>query len=261
MLGDAISRSFLALWPNEVFHDGYADPELDFRSSKNLSQRLGFFNFRHDVLKTRPELSMPSPANQSLLLTEYLEYLATSERADRYLLDVKHTSWHHLEPYWRIFYDRPHMLSEAMRLRLPLVHLKRSNLFALYCSQKFAMETDVWHVLENRAGSDHGMTIDVAHCVSELQNFDAAQRMFDRWLADYPVHELVYEALLTPGGFAKNVEQAFIEIYGVTPVQPLSTVYRKVTPPLRDVVINKDEVLSALRGTDFRGMAEEAALA
>ena len=72
------------------------------------------------------------------------------------------------------------------------------------------------------------------------------------------MHELEYESLLEGHGFSKKVEEAFSEIYGMAPVQPLATRHRKVTPPLRDVVTNKDEVLSALRGTDYLDMAEQA---
>jgi hypothetical protein len=258
MLGDAVSRSFHAVWPQEIFHDQHADPQLDFKASPDIGKRLSFFNFRHDVLKGRPELSLPSMANQSLLFNEYLEYLASSEKAVRYLLDIKYTSWHHLDSYWRVFYQRPHLLAEATKLRLPLVHLKRSNLFALYCSQKLAAQTGVWQALEDQARSERQLTVDASRCARELDDIRTTQRLFDRWLAGYPVRELEYETLLAAEGFSENVEQTFTGIYGIAPLQPLSTVHRKVTPPLSEVVRNKDEVLSALRGTDFQGMAEQA---
>ena len=82
--------------------------------------------------------------------------------------------------------------------------------------------------------------------------------MFNRWLAGYPVYELEYESLLDGNGFSKKVEQTFAEIYGMAPVEPLSTVHLKVTPPLRDIVTNRDEVLTLLKGTDYEAMAEEA---
>lgn len=258
MLGDAVSRSFGAVWPQEIFHDQHADPHIDFRASADIGKRLNFFNFRHDTLKGRPELSLPSMANQSLILSEYLEYLSSSEKSDRYLLDIKYTSWHHLDAYWRALSDPPYLLLEAMKLRLPLVHLKRSNLFALYCSQKLAMQTGVWSVFKDRTGSDHQLTIDVSRCVRELDDMRTTQRLFERWLAGYPARELEYESLMADGGFSTNVEQTFAGIYGIAPVKPLATAHRKVTPPLRDVVVNKDEVLSTLAGTDFQKMAEEA---
>jgi len=256
LLGDAVSRSFRVVWPGEIFHDEFANARLDFRSSEKISERFSFFNFRHEVFKTRPELSMPSPANQSLLLREYLEYLKSCEPAGRYLLDVKYASWHHLEPYWRTLQSRPHLLKEAMRLHLPLVHLKRSNLFALYCSQQLATETGVWHVYQERPASDVRLTLDIPRCLRELDLIRSSQRMFDHWLAGY-AHELEYETLISADGFSTQVEQTFTQVYGIAPAEPLSTVHWKVTPPLRHIVVNKDDVLSALRGTDFQKMAEE----
>ncbi len=258
MLGDAVSRSFQTVWPQEIFHDQHADPQIDFKASADIGKRLSFFNFRHDLLRRSPELSLPSTANQSLIFNEYLEYLASFQNADRYLLDIKYTSWHHLDSYWHAFYQRPHLLAEVTQLRLPLVHLKRSNLFSLYCSQKLAAQTSVWQAFEDRTGPDRRLTVDISRCLRELDDMRTTRRLFERWLSGYPVHELEYETLLAAEGFSKDVEQTFAGIYGIAPGQPLSTLHRKVTPPLGEVVVNKDEVLSALRGTDFQGMAEQA---
>jgi hypothetical protein len=195
-------------------------------------------------------------AHQSLIFDEYLSYLTRSENAERYLLDVKYTSWHHLDSYWRVFHQCPDLLTEVKKRRLPLVHLKRSNLLALYCSQKLAEQTGVWRSFEDNASADRRLTIDVSRCIRELDDMRSMQRLFDRWLFGYPVRVLEYETLLDADGFSKKVEDTFAAIYGIAPLQPLSTLHRKVTPPLREVVVNKDEVLSALAGTDFQAMAE-----
>jgi LPS sulfotransferase NodH len=258
MLGDAVSRSFNAAWPQEIFHGAYTDPSGDFRTSKDIKQRCNFFNLRQELFKQRPELSYPSKANQTLIFDLYLEYLVTSEKSERHFLDIKYTSWHHLNDYWWAFNQRPHLLRDVIRRELPIVHLKRENLFALYCSQMLADRTRVWWTMEDHAESDQRLVLDGSHCLRFLEDMRAIERLFDRWLFGYPVHELRYEKLLASGGFSKEVEQTFVEVYGMAPSSPLSTVYRKVTPPLRSVVENKDEVLSALKGTEFQSMAEEA---
>jgi LPS sulfotransferase NodH len=258
MLGDAVSRSFNAAWPQEIFHGAYTDPGGDFRGSTEIKHRCNFFNLRQELFKQRPELSYPSKANQTLIFDLYLEYLVTSEKLERYFLDIKYTSWHHLNDYWWAFNQRPHLLRDVIRREFPIVHLKRENLFALYCSQMLADRTRVWWTMENHANSDERLAIDGPHCLRFLEDMRAIERLFDRWLYGYPVHELRYEKLLAPGGFSTEVEQTFVEVYGMAPSSPLSTVYRKVTPPLRDLVENADEVLTALRGTEFQSMAEEA---
>ena len=257
MLGDAVSRSFQTVWPQEIFHDQHADPKFDFKTSPDIGKRLNFFNFRHDVLKGRPPLSLPSMANQSLIFDEYLEYLVHSENTPRYLLDIKYTSWHHLDSYWRVFCQRPHLLAEVMKRQIPIVHLKRSNLFALYCSQKLAAQTGVWQALDDQTRLGRRLTVDVSRCLRELEDIRTTQHLFERWLFGYPVRELEYETLLAAGGFSENVEEVFKGIYGIPPFEPLSTLHRKVTPPLSEVVWNKDEVLQALQGTDFYRMAQQ----
>jgi hypothetical protein len=101
------------------------------------------------------------------------------------------------------------------------------------------------------------LTIDVPRCLRELDEIRTARRMFEHWLAGR-ARELEYEALFGPNGFSTHVGQLFAEVYGIAPIQPLFTIYWKVTPPLREIVTNRDEVLSALGGTDFEAMAEEA---
>ncbi len=94
--------------------------------------------------------------------------------------------------------------------------------------------------------------------MQDLDDLRDAQRLFDRWLGGYPAHVLEYESLLDGTGFSKQVEEVFADIFEMPPAEPLSTRHRKVTPPLRDVVANQDEVLEALKGSPYRTMAEEA---
>jgi hypothetical protein len=258
MLGDAVARSFRVTKVGETFHPAFTCPLNDFRLSPQVERRLNFHNLRLGLLRQHPELSFPSQANQSLILRAFLRHLEVSEEAERYLVDVKYASWHHLDAYWRLPHHPPFLLAELMRLCVPLVHLKRTNIFALYCSQKLAQKTDVWHVLEESKEPAGDLTIDLDTCLRELDDLDNAQGMFDRWLGDYHVHSLEYESLLDGDGFSKKVEATFADIFGMASLEPLSTRYRKVTPPLRDVVVNKDEVLNVLRGTAYQAMAEQA---
>jgi LPS sulfotransferase NodH len=260
MLEDAVSRSFKAVWPPEVFHHQHFDPAVDFRRSPNMGERVSFFNFRHALFAEEPGFSFPSVENQSEILARDLEYLASLPDSDRYLLDVKYASTHHLNPTWHHFHQPPLLLTELQRLQIPLVHLKRRNLFALLCSQKLAAETGIWHVYDERPGGPPRLWHDPAVLVQILDDLRDAQRMFDRWLGEAPVHVFEYESLLDGDGFSKQVEEVFGSIFKMAPVEPLLTRNRKVTPPLRDVIANKNkkEILAALKGTAYQTMAEEA---
>ncbi len=257
MLGDAVSRAFKAAWPQEIFHSEHAGPEMDFRASPDIKIRCNFFNFRHELLKGRPALSFPSIENQSEIFKLYVKYISESEEPDRFLLDVKYSSWHHLNYYWWRPGQVPNLLTSVMKLRFPLVHLKRRNLFALYCSQKRAEQTGLWSTLEETAEIGEKLVINASECAASLRSLRETELMFDRWVSGNS-HDLYYEDIMTNGTFSDEVTTTFIDVYGAEPTAPLTTVYRKVTPPLRDVVANPDEVLSALCGTEFHHMAEQA---
>jgi LPS sulfotransferase NodH len=256
MLGDAVSRCFQAAWPQEIFHSEHAGPEIDFRTHPDIKPRCNFFNFRHEFLSQNHRLLFPSAENQSAILEAYLDYLVSSEKTKNFLLDIKYSSWHHLNHYWWRPGQIPHLLSHVIKQRFPLVHLKRRNLFALYCSQKLAEATGVWSTLTDDVASDRRLVVDAPNCADALETIRATERMFDKWLSGHPHYQLYYEDLLTADGFSDEVVRTFSEVYGIEPIATLTTEYRKVTPPLRDVVVNRDDVLSALRGTDFEAMAE-----
>jgi len=257
MLRDAVCRSFRITNVGEAFVD-FGDPQCDFRQASHILRRANFFNVRLDILRKHPELAIPSPANQSLILEAFLRHLEISEGAERYFVDVKYASWHHLDTYFRLPHQPPFLLTELKRRGFPLVHLKRRNIFAQYCSLKLAIQTRVWQVLADRPGDTLRLSLDPARLVEDLDDLRDAQRIFDRWLAEYPIHLLEYESLLDGTGFSKQVEGTFTNVFGMAPVEPLFTQHRKATPPLRDVVINKDEAFSALKGTVYQSMAEEA---
>jgi hypothetical protein len=242
----------------ETFHHEYTDPASEFRISAQIKERLGFFNLRLDLLRKHPELTLPSEANQALILQAFFRHLELSEGAERYLIDVKYASAHHLDTYWRLPHEPPFLIAELKKRGHPLVHLKRKNLFALLCSQKLAERTGLWHVFADRPVEALHLLIDTASLVRDLDDIAHAQRMFDRWLGDGLVRVLEYESLLDKDGFSRQVQETFADIFGMAPIEPLSTSYRKVTPPLRRVVVNKVEVLTVLKGTPYQTMAEEA---
>jgi hypothetical protein len=257
LLGDAVSRSFEAAWPQEIFDEAYTRPEGDYRADPDLRVRANFFNYRNERLREDSRLSYPSKSNQSNLFNAYVQNLYRSEGAERFLIDIKYTSVHHLDSYWRLPYGRPNLIGFVHDLGLPVAHLTRRNLFALYCSQRYAEITGIWATLEGDRAPEP-MAIEPRHCRRFMTEMYTLAERFRDWLADYPVHELEYESLMSGPEFSDRVRETFTRIYGISARSPLATRYHKVTPPLRAIVSNAQEVLESLRGTPFLAMAEES---
>lgn len=258
MLGDAVARSFELTWPQEIFNDAFADPDVDYLSATDLRVRANFFNFRHQLLRERPELSYPSETNQLLLWQKYIENLGDIPSGIHYLLDVKYSSWHHLDEYWKTGYSEPGLLRFIAKLDLPVVHLRRANVFAQYCSQIYAETTGIWAKTDKKRGRRRKIRIDTGRCLKHMSDVAARAERVRGWLRKGRYWELEYEKLLVDSQFSSDVVDTFSEVFGNRPAVPLKTRYKKVTPPLQQVIANGDEVLERLEGTPFLAMAEEA---
>jgi len=256
-LGEAVARAFDVAWPGEIFHNKYADPFTDYRCSKLLSERANFFNFRHELFRVRPELSIPSGENQSTVFTLYLDNLRSVSRSDDYLIDIKYTSWHHLNTFWWTGTRKPFLIDLVMRLGISVIHLRRRNHFSMYCSQKLAEQTGVWWTSELRELAGECFVVNLEDCKRYMEEVRVAERSFDNWLSKHSCFQLTYEEIFSQEGLSQTVEKTFSEIFSRPPSAPLSTTSKKVTPPLRSVVKNADEVISCFKGTPYQSMAEE----
>jgi hypothetical protein len=88
-------------WPAEIFHEEFARPGRDYRTSTYPQERGNFFTFREEIVRSRPELLYPHLSARRRLFELYLDNLRALFPKDRFLLDIKFTSWHHLDGFWR----------------------------------------------------------------------------------------------------------------------------------------------------------------
>ena len=254
-LGQAAAEAYAATWGGEVFHHGTTAPHLDLAVITDPVSRRNFFNYRHELLRRRPEMSYPSRDNQAAIFGGYLEYLGSLGDA-RLLIDVKYAAVHHLNEYWTDPSGTPLLLTLMQEFELPIVHLVRRNLFALYCSLRLAEETGVWFTDGPRAPAGLSLQIRPDKCLGFLDALAQLQSQYGSKLDHCNVRRLAYEDLFAEDRFSAEVQRVFSDIYEMAPDNPMTTASRKVTPPLHNIVTNPDEVLSALRGTPYEAMAE-----
>jgi len=261
-LEDAVARAFGAAWPHEIFHERFAVTPENFHPGEHRMIAANFFAFRTRLYSQNPALSLPSLENSKYIYNSYIEYMMKSFKEELFILDIKYNSWSYLDWYWRDPTGRPGLaaLMQADR-RVRVVHLKRRNLFAQYCSQRLAERSGLWwrtNLQDQPAPRAETLEIDVTDCVRWLEDMAAQQQLFDKWFAGFGGFQLEYETLMQGDGFAPHVEKMFREIFGRAPVGPLVTEYRKVAPPLGEIVTNGDRVLAALAGTRFEPMLRDA---
>ena len=257
-LGDSVRRAYEAAWPGEIFYEVRLEPGIDPRNVEDRHARGNFFTLRARALHQRPELTYPDIDARRALFDLYLDSLRTGFPERRFLLDVKYTSWHHLDGYWRGPKDPPGLIELVREKNIPVVHLVRQNVFALYCSQRLAETSGKWERQAGTPANTGTLTIHPEECHQWMIDMVNTQKMFTKWLAGCTVHALTYENLLDRGSFAHEVAETFTAIFGSQPIRPWTTSFAKVLPPLNRVIENGQTVADYFQGTEFESFVKSS---
>jgi LPS sulfotransferase NodH len=249
-LAEAVATAYQVASPPEIFFN--IDPEVGLEAlHQDPEDRGNFFLFRSRAAASRPELLFPTPAMRQTLWRLYLDHLADAYSNDGVLMDIKYNSWHHLDGYWRFPTEPPGLVQIVRESRIPVVHLVRRNLFALYCSLRRAELSNIWQKKNGDPSHPQTLAVDLGDCLRWMTDMRNMQEQFAGWFHGHPVHTLTFETLFDQGRFAPHVYDVFTEVFGHSPVRELSTGYTKVLPPLNRVVENADAVLDFFANTDF----------
>lgn len=255
-LADAVCAAYEATNSREIFNDAFVEPGFDFRNAEDFQDRANFFMFRADAILRRPELVYQDIGARRALFDQYLDYLREISPTDRCLIDIKYSSWHHLDGYWRFQNDPPGLIELVREKNIPIVHLVRENLFALYCSLQLARLSNIWHSQVEGPSPTKTLKVDIEACRHWMTEMAGTQSLFAEWFHGHPVHTLTYEGLLDHGHFAKDVSDVFTNIFGTPPLRELTTTFRKVLPPLYRIVENAREVIDCFVGTPFESFVK-----
>jgi hypothetical protein len=259
-LEGVVQAAYEATGPGEIFLDWAAQPGRDYRGAPERQVRGNFFNFRAEAFASRPELSYPDVDSRRTLFDLYLENLRSVFRTDRCLLAVDYFSWHHLDGCWRQPHDPPGLLELAREKGIPIVHLVRENIFALYCSLQVALPSGAGARESGEAGEMGTLTVSLEDCRRWLMEISTAQQHFTNWLTGHAVYNLTYESLVEDGRFRQSVSGTFTEIFGRPPIHELALSATDIHPRLSPVIANAEEVLDFFAGTEFEALVRASLL-
>ncbi len=256
VLGKAASAAWETDLHGEIFLDR---PEGDIPTGHFYEGN--FFQFRRGLLERDSSLSVPTHENQRSIFEAYCAYLRSISEHGASLLDIKYYSWHHLNSCFVLPHEPPTLVGFVREANWSVVHLVRENLFALYCSTRLGEKTKTWH--RDKGGSRKGgwpsLTIDVKACRLEMDRLRAATSLFNEWFEGYDkFHHLTYERLFDGEAFSSEVEMTFERMFDESPVKPFIPPLQKVTPRLRNLVEDGEEVVREFEGTPYHSMVSEA---
>lgn len=229
----------------EVFHHARAD-------------ECAYFEYRMKLLKNQAALSLPTGHHQKRLFNRYLKFLASKAGSrSLFLVDVKYNSWHHFNTVWHLPTSPPNLLKLIRLKGLPVLHIKRNNVFNRFLSGRLALETKTYHYANDVDVNEQSLTINTEECKLEMMKSLELQKLYSGYLSDYKnAREICYEEMFDKGVFSSKTNEVLSWLIGEE-VELKPPVLKKISKDYKKIVKNFEEVLDYFSNSEFEGMIKE----
>jgi hypothetical protein len=192
--------------------------------------------------------------------------------ADRVILDVKYNNFGALDPSFFFRSEAPMFLSYWMERRLPIVRLKRKDLFRVYVSDQIKAAKNVNHaflrgngdglaisdnqgllIAESDVDSAASVVVDASAGLNYMRLVRREEALFDEFLLGYErLVDLEYEDNV----LQEEPRQLLNEALGLSIREGAETWMRRVPLDYPNLIANRDEILNFFRDTEFRAGVE-----
>ncbi len=223
-----------------------------------------FFFFLKEDPAARELYAFPTKENVSLLFEKWLTAFYGKSTKDYIFVDVKQNSLHHFNTIWHYPSQPPHILNLLRNRDIPIIRIKRKNLFDQAISTIVAARTGKWHIQPGESLPLNGMSFRLPKRKMEetLNGLLNDNEMIDRALSGYPrMVEFYYEEMFVENGYLRRETIRGISallkderILDIDPKLPLAKSMNRVS----DVVENGEELIDHFKGTSFSWMVMEA---
>lgn len=205
-----------------------------------------FHRFRYDyILKDSSYSLEPSRASHVAFINAYFDHLKKLKEPHDIAVDVKYGHVQNFEWWWCPVLERPFLLSLAQESDIGIVHLYRENVVEATVSSLIADKRKVWHSWE--AGADAPLQrfeLPVHNVVHRAKLLERQTALYTDWTAKNRKLAVTYEEVSTglDNGEAGGRLSAFL---GSKLRRAFAPKHQKLTPPLREVVQNYDDLRKA----------------
>lgn len=209
-----------------------------------------FHRFRYDYVLSDSTYSLePSRKGHSDFIDAFFAHLLRLKAPHDIAIDIKYGHVQNFEWWWCPPLERPFLLSFCEQNDVGIVHLYRENVVEATVSSAIADQRKIWHSWE--AGADAGIAkkfkLNVAGIVHRAKLLEQQTQLYKGWTAKSRRIEVTYDEISAGLGQDGPVETRLSEFLGSKPKRPFQPRHRKLTPPLREVVENFDELVAACR--------------
>jgi LPS sulfotransferase NodH len=222
---------------DEVCNFNAIDPDISPSS---------YFRFRRDAQLADPDVMLrPSIEANTRLIDAYLRHLQGLMKGKKKIfLDVKYGHVHNFEVGWWPSERRPFLLQYLEKAKIKVVHLTRRDSLAAIVSSHLADKTKVWH--RKDGDEDKAMKksrVAAMRAVHEALALEREKENFFAWLGTNASIDVEYEQLTASDAMRDAVMTQLCKFLAVTVPEKFESAHRKVTPPLREVLENYDDLV------------------
>lgn len=237
----------------EVFHHQQPEVGKPGQPDLRLHPEADFFKLSVEMLRSAPELALPSVENKMHLFDAFISHLSSLTRSRWILIDVKYNSWHHFENYYHVPGHSPFLLHLLKHRNAAFIHVTRANTFARYCSEQLALSRNKWHVERGAKDDDAAIIIDPVAALRDMQETQRQMETFSRFLTDCRRRiDLRYEEIFAGDHLASATDAKISRLLDGDWTAGVTVPLQKATPPLSSVIKNLDEVRSYFEFTTHR---------
>jgi LPS sulfotransferase NodH len=241
-----------------------ADEVCNCRAVDPYKSPLSFFRFRQECQVRNLDFAYRADHEMSTkLLDAYFSHVVRTVGGENVLVDIKYGHVHNFEIFWWSSEQRPFLAAYLEKRDIRVVHLVRRDSVAAIVSAYIAEKTRVWH----RRASDESAApiacrVPAQKIVRDALALEREKDNFFGWLARNRCYHIEYEEFGRENDGKKAVLRGLSAFLGLDDSIGLTSAYRKVTPHLRDIVANYDELMNVVelfgQGSLFRSRSLNA---
>jgi hypothetical protein len=241
--GSHLIGEFIATVADFRMYDEVCNPD----AVKPTKHTESFFRFRHDALLKDPSMLLaPSSQKHREFVKAYFSYLLSLSRTPKIAVDIKYGHVHNFELFWWPILERPALFNICEQENIRIVHLYRENVVEATVSALVASKRKVWHSWQ--AGSETAMSrfkLPVHEVVKKARLLEQQTAWFRDWTGKNAKLAITYEQIASELGKGGALDKTITGFLGASLKTPFKPRVQKLTPPLREVVENFEELARA----------------
>lgn len=223
---------------DEVCNEQAIDPVADPRSFFGFRYKLGQENADY-LLRRNVDLI-------SDLLEKYFSFLLGQADGKGVVVDIKYGHIHNFELAWWPIFRKPYLFDFVASRKMKIIHLSRWNSLETVVSGFVAESRKVWHAVGDAPTADASDAIDVdkGRMIEQVTWLNQQKEAISKWAQGASALPVLYEELVDPK-LGEQCRRRIASFLGDEPPKDFVSIYKKVTPEMKTVVRNWNEVRRA----------------